>query len=139
MVDETIRISQEEYEARSKENVERWISAHVIPVCIHCPRNKKALLIGPQQSPITFSPTSQFETMQPGCVITVTSAVPEKEFNPEKPSWQQVVLNGNVSIISRHEVRRIMALLQQFTDRTGSYVSQASNGVLYLIDGVICE
>ena len=31
-VDDTIRLSEEEFEERSNKNVERWVSLHIIPV-----------------------------------------------------------------------------------------------------------
>ena len=33
MVDDGIKITEEEFDARSKANVEHWVSAHIIPVC----------------------------------------------------------------------------------------------------------
>jgi len=92
-------ISEEEIDETSKKNVENWISAHIIP-----------------RSPIQLSPTSQFETLLKGCVVSVSEAEHYADASAENPEWARVVLNGNISVISRHE---------------------AANGVLYLIDGAI--
>jgi len=98
-VDEGIIISEQEFDERSRKNVERWVSAHIIP-----------------RSPIQLSPTSQFETLLEGCVVTISMADDKAPWDSEKPSWTQVVLNDNITVLSRHE---------------------AANGVLYLIDGTI--
>ena len=34
--DELIRISEEEFDRRAKQNVERWVSAHIVPVSTIC-------------------------------------------------------------------------------------------------------
>jgi len=92
-------ISEEEFDEQSKKNVENWIRAHIIP-----------------RSPIKLSPTSQFETLLPGCIVEVSEGPQFAHELAEKPEWARVLLNGNITLISRHE---------------------AANGVLYLIDGAI--
>ncbi|KAH8111865.1 hypothetical protein DFH11DRAFT_1610399 [Phellopilus nigrolimitatus] len=94
-------ISEKEFDERSRENCERWVSAHIVP-----------------QHPIRLSPTSQFEALLEGIVITVSSPDSEVhgevESDSEKPEWARIVLNDNITIASRTE---------------------ATNGVLYLLDG----
>ncbi|KAF8191445.1 hypothetical protein K438DRAFT_1591144 [Mycena galopus ATCC 62051] len=92
-VDDDIVITDEEFDSRSKENVERWVSAHIIP-----------------QSPIDFDQTY---TRLDGKPISFT---PSKKGDSNSPDWSRVVIGGNVHIIGKRE---------------------ASNGVLYLIDGTI--
>ncbi|KAL5533601.1 hypothetical protein ACEPAG_61 [Sanghuangporus baumii] len=95
-IDDTI-ISEEEFDARSKENVQRWISAHIVP-----------------QALPSLSPSSKYETILDGVAVTVSS----KSESPgsDKPDWQRVVLNENISVVDKVE---------------------AANGVLYLLDGAL--
>ncbi|KAJ6546971.1 hypothetical protein B0H19DRAFT_1163271 [Mycena capillaripes] len=92
-VDTGVVITDEEFDSRSKENVERWVSAHIIP-----------------QSPIAFDQT--YATLLDGKSISFERT---KKGDPSAP-WSQVVIEGNVHFIQKRE---------------------ASNGVLYLIDGTI--
>jgi len=39
MISDDVHISEEEYEKESRANVERWVSAHIIPVRIDIPLN----------------------------------------------------------------------------------------------------
>ncbi|THH02806.1 hypothetical protein EW145_g6701 [Phellinidium pouzarii] len=93
-------ISQEDFDSLSKENVERWIKAHIVPQ--HIPR---------------LYPTSQYEALLEGIVITVGDSDPKatKEFE-DKPDWSHIVLNNNIHVVDRVE---------------------AENGVLYLVDRAI--
>ncbi|KAJ7491221.1 hypothetical protein FB451DRAFT_1023538 [Mycena latifolia] len=93
-VDTGVVITDQEFDARSKENVERWVSAHIIP-----------------QSPITFDQT--YPTLLDGKSITFTLS---KKGNADAPEWSRVVIGGDVHIIGQRE---------------------ASNGVLFLIDGTV--
>ncbi|KAJ7184365.1 hypothetical protein C8R46DRAFT_1063849 [Mycena filopes] len=94
-VDGDIVITEEEFDSRSKENVERWVSAHIIP-----------------QSPISFDQT--YPTLLEGKSISFTQSLRTGDANA--PDWSKVVLGANIHIIGMRE---------------------ASNGILYLIDGAI--
>ncbi|KAJ6606397.1 hypothetical protein DFH09DRAFT_1120082 [Mycena vulgaris] len=93
-VDTGVIITDQEFDARSKENVERWVSAHIIP-----------------QSPITFDQT--YPTLLDG--TTIKLALSEKG-KPDAPEWSRAVIGDNVHIVGMRE---------------------ASNGVLFLIDGTV--
>lgn len=82
-----------------------------------------------QQHPIKLLPTSQFETLLEGVVVSIDEAPGDTK---DKPQWAQIVLNGDVSVISRHEVSMILCSLSH---RLILISFKASNGVLYLIDG----
>ncbi|KAJ7243364.1 hypothetical protein B0H12DRAFT_1130838 [Mycena haematopus] len=92
-VDPDIVITDEEFDSQSKENVEKWVSAHIVP-----------------QSPIDFDQTY---TRLDGKPI---SFAPSKKGDSNTPDWSRVVIGDNVHIIAKQE---------------------ASNGVLYLIDGTL--
>ncbi|EJC98626.1 uncharacterized protein FOMMEDRAFT_95640 [Fomitiporia mediterranea MF3/22] len=83
-VDDGIVISEEEFDARSRENVERWISAHIVP-----------------QTITSLSPSSKHETLLEG--ITVTVSAKSDAADSDKPDWQQVVLNDKISVVGKHE------------------------------------
>ncbi|KAJ7722290.1 hypothetical protein DFH07DRAFT_857059 [Mycena maculata] len=87
-----IVITDEEFDSKSKENVERWVSAHIIP-----------------QSPIAFDQT--YPTLLDGKTITFTQSK-----KGDTDDWSRAVIEGKVHIIGKRE---------------------ASNGVLFLIDGTI--
>jgi len=95
-VDDTIELSEQEFEERSNKNVERWVSLHIIP-----------------ESHISL-PSRTYPTLLNGKTVTF------KEINedPTVPEWKRVSVNGNIQIVSRKE---------------------ATNGVLYVIDGTIRE
>ena len=46
-VDDTIELSEEEFEERSNQNVERWVSLHIIPVRRICFHPRKLDSYGP--------------------------------------------------------------------------------------------
>ncbi|KAI5118576.1 hypothetical protein M0805_004192 [Coniferiporia weirii] len=98
-VQDGVIISEEEFDSRSRENIERWISAHIVP-----------------RHPIKLSPTSQFEALLEGVVISVGTPESELSGAADKPEWERIVLNGNISVVGKAE---------------------AANGVLYLLDGAI--
>ncbi|KAJ7118788.1 hypothetical protein C8R44DRAFT_183294 [Mycena epipterygia] len=93
-VDDGIEITDQEFDTRSRENVERWVSAHIIP-----------------QSPITFDET--YPTLLDGKSITFTLS---DKGDPSAPDWSRAIIGENVHIIGQRE---------------------ASNGVLFLIDGTV--
>jgi len=80
-------------DSRSKANVERWVSAHIIP-----------------QSPITFDDQT-YETLGGK---SLTFSLPKGK--SDVSDWSKAILENNVHIIGKRE---------------------ASNGVLYLIDGTV--
>ncbi|KAJ4470246.1 hypothetical protein J3R30DRAFT_1243062 [Lentinula aciculospora] len=94
---EDITISDEEFHKISKENVQRWVEAHIIPA-----------------SPLTYpTPTTTCETLLQGKSVLFTSASP---YEKDDEGWQKVIVEDGIRIL-----------------RT----KQASNGVLFLIDGTI--
>ncbi|TDL26343.1 hypothetical protein BD410DRAFT_741606 [Rickenella mellea] len=80
-IDEDIKITEEEFDARSRQNVENWISAHIIP------------------SRITLSQGAVYQTLREGCTVTVDLKDPKLD-NGKRGN---AVFNGNKSIISVRE------------------------------------
>ncbi|KAJ3533617.1 hypothetical protein NM688_g7259 [Phlebia brevispora] len=78
---EGIIISDEEFDLQSKQNVQRWVSAHIIP-----------------EAPISLTAGS-YATLLDGKSVTVK----EVEGKPDSPKWQQVVLNDGIHILSAKE------------------------------------
>ncbi|KAF8640802.1 hypothetical protein AX17_000451 [Amanita inopinata Kibby_2008] len=95
-VEEGIQISEEEYDKISKENVERWVSGHIIP-----------------KSPIDLNSPEPHQTLLDGKSI---SFKPITKSSSQGPDWTRVTLEDGVKILQMRE---------------------ASNGVLYIIDGAI--
>ncbi|KAJ6582826.1 hypothetical protein B0H10DRAFT_2097931 [Mycena sp. CBHHK59/15] len=95
-IDTGVIVTEEEFDARSRANVERWVSAHIIP-----------------QSPITLDAETTYPTLLDGKSITFA---PTSNGKADAPAWSRVVIDGRVHITAMHE---------------------ASNGVLFLIDGTI--
>jgi len=93
-VDDTIELSEKEFEERSNENVERWVSLHIIP-----------------ESHISL-PSRTYPTLVEGKAV----AFEEISEDDTVPEWNRVLVNGNIPIVGKRE---------------------ASNGVLYIIDGTI--
>ncbi|KAJ3893901.1 hypothetical protein GG344DRAFT_63423 [Lentinula edodes] len=93
---EGITISDEEFHKLSKENVQRWVEAHIIAT-----------------SPLTFpAPAVTYDTVLQGKSVSFTST----EGNGEDEDWKTVTIEDGIKILS---------------------TKQASNGMLYLIDGTI--
>ncbi|KAJ7090356.1 hypothetical protein B0H15DRAFT_922498 [Mycena belliarum] len=79
-VDTGVVITEQELDARSKENVERWVSAHIIP-----------------QSPITFDQT--YPTLLGGKSITFKLT----KKGTDAPEWSRAVIGGNIRITGQRE------------------------------------
>ncbi|KIL71243.1 hypothetical protein M378DRAFT_154755 [Amanita muscaria Koide BX008] len=94
--DEGIQINDDEYEKMSRENVKRWVSAHMIP-----------------ESPIDLGSAESHPTLLEGKNISFT---PISKNDGQGPMWRRVTLEGGVKILQMKE---------------------ASNGVLYVIDGTV--
>ncbi|TFY71804.1 hypothetical protein EVG20_g1205 [Dentipellis fragilis] len=93
-VHDDIEISEQEFDARSKGNVERWVSMHIIP-----------------KSPIELS-SQTYQTLNDDKKVSFSEA----KGSPDAPEWTRVLLDGDVQITKMKE---------------------ASNGVLYVIDGTV--
>ncbi|KAJ3818817.1 hypothetical protein F5880DRAFT_1490746 [Lentinula raphanica] len=95
---EDIAISEEELFKQSRDNVQRWVEAHIIPT-----------------SPLTYpAPTTTYDTLLQGKSVTLASGTAPDAQSDE--DWKSVTVNDGIRIIS---------------------MKQASNGVLYIIDGTI--
>lgn len=96
-------ISEEEFDSISKRNVEKWISAHIIPV-----RSIRRGLITEsfnpltQESPITLE-SKTYPTLLHRKTVSFT-ALPKSD--PKAAEWTRVLVNGDVHIIAMREVRR---------------------------------
>ncbi|THH21576.1 hypothetical protein EW146_g49 [Bondarzewia mesenterica] len=92
-VEDSIEISEQEFDARSKKNVERWVSSHIIPV-----------------SPITFPGT--YPTLLDGKTVTFTQLKDGDDGqDASAPEWTRVVLNGHVRIVQMKEASNGMFYL----------------------------
>jgi hypothetical protein len=101
-----IHVSDKEFDRKAKANVERWISAHIIPVGIEfldfCLRiyNQTRYL---QQSPITLDYTSH-DTLLSGKSL---SFKPISKHNGQGPEWSRVTLEDGIHIIGKKEVCKL--------------------------------
>lgn len=131
-LDDGIVISEEEFDSMSKKNVENWVSAHIVPVS---PSTTK--LFGPlsafksQVSPISFD-THEHPTLLHHKSITFT---PLGKNDGNGAPWSRVTLDDGVQITGMKEVCSLHC--DSFKSFELLCASQASNGVLYMIDGVI--
>ncbi|GLB43747.1 putative protein with four repeated domains in the Fasciclin I family of proteins, present in many other contexts [Lyophyllum shimeji] len=80
--DEGIHISEEEFDKLSKQNVERWVSAHIVP-----------------KSPISLESEEQ-PTMLDGKSISFT---PITKNDGQGPEWSRVTLEDGVRIVDMKE------------------------------------
>ncbi|KAJ7063539.1 hypothetical protein C8F01DRAFT_1368069 [Mycena amicta] len=80
-VDDDIVITEEEFDTRSKEHVERWIASHIIP-----------------QSPIEFDHQT-YETLLDGKSLTFSS----KNGSSGASDWAHAVLEGGINIVGMRE------------------------------------
>ncbi|KAF4602888.1 hypothetical protein EYR38_003292 [Pleurotus pulmonarius] len=77
-----VTISEEEFDSISKRNVEKWISAHIIP-----------------ESPITLE-SKTYPTLLHRKTVSFT-ALPKSD--PKAAEWTRVLVNGDVHIIGMKE------------------------------------
>ncbi|KAI0964120.1 hypothetical protein AcW1_001016 [Taiwanofungus camphoratus] len=75
-------ISEQEFDTQSKRNVERWVSAHIIP-----------------HSPISLLSPSLHETLLEGKSVTFEQADGDKD----APEWTRVRLNDDIRLIDMKE------------------------------------
>jgi len=98
-----IEITDQEFENESRMNVERWISAHIIPVCIRgaCLPTTFSLYSTPllQEPSIAFS-SPRYPTLLPTRFITVKQI----DGDPATPMWSRVLLDDSVRIIGTKQV-----------------------------------
>ncbi|KAI0082321.1 hypothetical protein K474DRAFT_1655704 [Panus rudis PR-1116 ss-1] len=76
-VDEGVIISEQEYDAHSKRNVERWIAAHIIP-----------------ESPIDLTSQS-YETLLKGKQVKFRTTSPDAN-----PHWSTVTIDDDIHIVA---------------------------------------
>ncbi|KAK7442458.1 hypothetical protein VKT23_016055 [Stygiomarasmius scandens] len=93
--DDDIVVSEEQFDRDSKENVRRWVSAHIIPETLS-----------------VLEPGSH-NTLLDGKSINISL---NKHAGSSSPEWQKVFLEDDIRI-------------------TG--MKEASNGILYIIDGTV--
>ncbi|KAI9454865.1 hypothetical protein BJY52DRAFT_1389902 [Lactarius psammicola] len=81
-VDDSIKLTEQELEERSKKNVERWVSLHIIP-----------------ESPIPLA-SRTYPTLAEG-KTTITFVETGKDTT--LPEWKRVLINGEIQIINAKE------------------------------------
>lgn len=84
-VEPHIGVSEQELDESSKRNVERWVSAHIIPARIS----------------LSDTPVS-YETLQDGKLVTFNPVLDAK---PDSPEWMRVTLEDGVRIIGMKEAQ----------------------------------
>lgn len=82
-VEPRIGISEQELDKNSRRNVERWVSAHIIPSRVY----------------LSDTPVS-YETLQDGKLVTFN---PIPNTKPDSPEWMRVTLEDGVRIIGMKE------------------------------------
>jgi len=80
-IDGSIKLTEQELEERSKKNVERWVSLHMIP-----------------KSPIPLA-SRTYPTLAEGKTITFV----ETGKDTTSPEWNRVLVNGDIQIIKAKE------------------------------------
>ncbi|EED85244.1 predicted protein [Postia placenta Mad-698-R] len=83
-IKEGVILSEKEYDALSKENVDRWVSAHIIP-----------------HSPISLLTPGTHETMLDGKNVTFQAVDPDEN----EPEWTRVRMDDDVRLISMKEAQ----------------------------------
>ncbi|KAH9897673.1 hypothetical protein C8Q73DRAFT_682121 [Cubamyces lactineus] len=80
-IQEGVILSEAEFDDLSKRNVERWVSAHIIPM-----------------SPISLTSPGEYATLLEGKNVTVTLA---EHGDADAPEWARVVIDGTVHLTAR--------------------------------------
>lgn len=112
--DGDVVLTEAELDALSKNNVERWISAHIIPVSTlllssSCTDHSCHIILS-QQHPIALT-SGEHPTLLDGKPLSIR----EVSGNTDSPAWTRVVLNENIHIISAKEVRApLLGLISRY-------------------------
>lgn len=134
-----IEISEQEIDSLRKKNVERWVSAHIIPVHfspLFLPLSTYIDFWNWQRSPIPLV-SRTYDTLLSGKSVTFQSVEGGDE---SKPEWTRVLVEGESSIVGMKEVCVFMTFFQLWNLTIWVHCAltlQASNGVLYLVDGTV--
>ncbi|KAH9854265.1 hypothetical protein C2E23DRAFT_817945 [Lenzites betulinus] len=80
---EGVILSEAEFDDLSKKNVERWVSAHIIP-----------------EYPVSLLSPAEHHTLLDGKNVTFTAL---QDGDPSSPEWTRVVLDGAVRLLARKE------------------------------------
>jgi hypothetical protein len=91
------KLSQDEFDKRAKRNVERWISAHIVPVRGPGYIAFRSILNSPQEYPLTFD-SNPHETLLKGKSISFVSV------GKGDPEWKDIVVDNQCRIIKKKEV-----------------------------------
>ncbi|KAI1793041.1 hypothetical protein LXA43DRAFT_1092960 [Ganoderma leucocontextum] len=81
-LDDGVILSEAEFDAMSKKNVERWVSAHIIP-----------------RSPISLATDGEYATLLSGKNVTFTFT----KGDANTPEWTHALLDGSVHLIDMKE------------------------------------
>jgi len=81
-----VAMTEEQYDKRSRRNIERWVAAHIIP-------NQISL----SDAPVTY------ETLLEGKSVTFSPVHVKGEKGKDLPEWAGVTLEGGVRIIGMKE------------------------------------
>ncbi|TFK89866.1 hypothetical protein K466DRAFT_544409 [Polyporus arcularius HHB13444] len=81
-IDDGVILTEAEFDNMSKKNVERWVSAHIIP-----------------KFPISLTSDGEFETLLDGKNVTFKHI----DGDSAAPEWTRVVLDGSVRLTGKKE------------------------------------
>ena len=102
-LDDGVILSEAEFDSMSKQNVQRWVSAHIIPVS-PLPRHGRSRVAHRSppvwQSQISLASDGEYETLLSGKNVTFTVSGGDKN----TPEWTHVVLDGSVRLLGMKEV-----------------------------------
>ncbi|KAI0658466.1 hypothetical protein C8Q70DRAFT_996021 [Cubamyces menziesii] len=85
---EGVILSEAEFDDLSKKNVERWVSAHIIPA-----------------SPISLTSPGEHATLLEGKNVTITLV----DGDANAPEWARVVVDGNVHLTAKKVVSVVLS------------------------------
>ena len=101
---EGVILTEEETYAKSQKNVERWITAHMIPVrqSLYPTETLQTLngAHGHQTSPIDFN-SKTYPTLLDGASVQFDRV----KGDPSAPEWSNVLVNKDIRVVGSKEVR----------------------------------
>lgn len=115
-LEDGVVLTESEFDTMSKQNVERWVAAHIIPVRRGAsPPRPEIACANPlsQHSPISLDTSAAFATLLEGTRITIGVVDGDGDGDDDAgiPDWARVVVNDDVRITSMHKVRLSSLLL----------------------------
>lgn len=100
-IDDGIVITDEEFDTQSKNNVLKWVSAHIIPVRVSSLHAPYANLVRIKESAVDFQ-SKTYDTLLDGKSVKFETVGDSESGSPD---WSRVQIDQDIHIVGSKKVR----------------------------------